>query len=140
MLRGRSAVIFSCIFSPVFEGFVEHKVTTGEVLCLLHFPLSIPFFAEYFAFRPSIKFRQCSTHTHTHTRLIRLLERLYIAFATQNLQPTQLVNRSACLSLRESKCSKWRNSDIINTCHYYYYLYYFPMLTYTDLCDVWMRL
>jgi len=39
-------------------------------------------------------------------------------FCDNALQPTQLFNRSACLSLRESKCSKWWNSNIINTCHY----------------------
>jgi len=60
-------------------------------------------------------------------------------FRSYDLQPTQLFNRSAYLSLRESKCSKWWNSNIINTFHYYYYLYYFPKLTYADLCDVWMR-
>jgi len=30
------------------------------------------------------------------------------------LQPTQLFNRSSCLSLRDSKCSKWWNSNFIN--------------------------
>jgi len=34
------------------------------------------------------------------------------------LQRTQLFDRSACLSVRDSKCSKWWNSNIINTCHY----------------------
>ena len=57
----------------------------------------------------------------------------------RDIQPTQLFNWSACLSLRDSKCSKWWNSNIIKTCHYEYYLYYFPLLKYTDFFDAWMH-
>jgi len=53
----------------------------------------------------------------------------------EHYNPPQLISCFACPNLRESKCSKWKNSNFIYNWTLKYSLYYFTiLLKFTDVC------
>ena len=53
---------------------------------------------------------------------------------------TQLISRFACLYLKESKCSKWQESNFTNNLTLNINYIISRLLEYIDVLDVWMRL